>query len=56
MRRRLNMVRDDVETRELAEMLDQPVPSDAAASDDESINSEDERDPNKPELPDIPWY
>ena len=50
------MVSDDVEQRELAEMLDQPIPSDAEASDDENINSEDERDPNISDLPDIPWY
>ena len=56
MRSRLNLVRDDVEKRELAEMLDQSIPSDAEGSDDESINSDDERDPNIPDLPDIPRY
>ena len=45
-----------MEKRELAEMLDQPIPSDADASDDEGFNSEDEKDPMASNLPELPWY
>ena len=40
-----------MEKRELAEMLDQPIPSDAEDSDDESYNSDDEKDPMVSYLP-----
>jgi len=42
MRRRLNNVRYDMEKRELAEMLDQPIPSDADSDNEDGFNSDDE--------------
>lgn len=45
-----------MEKRELAEMLNQPIPSDAEASDDEGYNSEDENDDMANSLPELPWY
>lgn len=54
MRRRLNSVKYDMEKRELAEMLDQRIPSDIESDNSDGYNSDDERI-QETQL-DLPWY